>query len=676
MNTLTVTSHSLPVCGWHSDNPWPALPIKPPKPHAPWVFDERLLPDDSKYYGTGLVRDILPYAMQDGYTRHRNVRPMKTFVLENNRLRAMFMPGVGGRLWSLFDKRAGRELLYENHVLQFARLAIRNAWCSGGIEWNCGFTGHAPTTATDVFAAEVKAEGGQPVLRIYEWERVKQVAFQADFFFLDDDSDFLFAAIRILNPGPEDSSTYWWSNVAFPLDPQTRVIVPTDEGLLTASGLKLVTHWNLDGVDGSYPVRVKNAVDFFYYLPKGIRPWEAAIQADGKGLLCTSTRTMRGRKLFLWGQGNGSRHWPDFLAAEENRPYIEIQSGLARTQTECVPLPAGQEYFWVEAFGPIEADPALVHAADYGTARAAVAADVERRLNDKALETVAACARKTADRIPEKLLHVGSGWGALENRRRIQDGLPSLPPSMPFPDDSMNPLQAPWLQLLDGEQPDDTAVRLPSWQCAPAWRNHLEKLPVSPWKLLQQAINLMHDGDNEAALALLNANKALLDLLPAAEKARFLYLEAVAQSYLNHVAQAAELWLGLLAQCRDDIRMFALSAKFLIANGFAERFLQLLPDDSSDSTNRIKELRIRALVALDRCQEAEHVFDEPFEISDQQEADVSLSELWLTCKTKRLAASQKVAWTEQFHLDNRQAFTQEIPYWLDFRMNDAPPKKE
>ncbi|MDY5231128.1 MAG: DUF5107 domain-containing protein [Eubacteriales bacterium] len=46
------------------------------------------------------------------------------------------MPEFGGQLWSLWDKKLSRKLLYVNSAFQPANLAIRNAWFSGGKEHN------------------------------------------------------------------------------------------------------------------------------------------------------------------------------------------------------------------------------------------------------------------------------------------------------------------------------------------------------------------------------------------------------------------------------------------------------------------------------------------------------------------------------------------------------------
>ena len=68
--------------------------------------------------------------------------------LGNEILKATFLPELGGRLISLLHKPLGRELLNRNPVFQPANLAIRNAWFSGGIEWNIGQLGHTFSTCS------------------------------------------------------------------------------------------------------------------------------------------------------------------------------------------------------------------------------------------------------------------------------------------------------------------------------------------------------------------------------------------------------------------------------------------------------------------------------------------------------------------------------------------------
>ena len=88
--------------------------------------------EQREYLGDETGERYLPYRMQDRYTRERNTIGMKVIILENDILKATFMPEYGGRLYSLKDKRTDREILYRNPVLQPANLSILNAWFSGG----------------------------------------------------------------------------------------------------------------------------------------------------------------------------------------------------------------------------------------------------------------------------------------------------------------------------------------------------------------------------------------------------------------------------------------------------------------------------------------------------------------------------------------------------------------
>ena len=61
----------------------------------------------NKYYSLGRETGFcaLPYAMLDRYNRELVDMKFSTVVLENDFLRAEFIPALGGRLWSLFDKK-------------------------------------------------------------------------------------------------------------------------------------------------------------------------------------------------------------------------------------------------------------------------------------------------------------------------------------------------------------------------------------------------------------------------------------------------------------------------------------------------------------------------------------------------------------------------------------------
>ena len=173
---------------------------------VPDLLGERILQNSLKFYldetdeiyeGYGKVADSYPYRQRNNYKRQLKEKQIRTAVLENNQLKAVFLPDYGGRLWELWDKNENRNLLYTNDVLQFSNLAVRNAWFSGGVEWNLGIIGHQPYTTEPLYVAETHTDEGEPVLRMYEYERIRGVTWQMDFW-LDDDCSYLKCRMRIV----------------------------------------------------------------------------------------------------------------------------------------------------------------------------------------------------------------------------------------------------------------------------------------------------------------------------------------------------------------------------------------------------------------------------------------------------------------------------------------------
>ena len=116
MTTLRITTWTMPAADLGPDNPLPALRGER-ELHA--LDEGSNVPQemvDSLIWGH--PANILPYTRQDGYNRERRPRDFRVAVLENETLRATFLLELGGRLWSLYHKPSGRELLSVNPVFQ------------------------------------------------------------------------------------------------------------------------------------------------------------------------------------------------------------------------------------------------------------------------------------------------------------------------------------------------------------------------------------------------------------------------------------------------------------------------------------------------------------------------------------------------------------------------------
>ena len=93
---------------------------------------------------------IYPYFRFDGYSSSATSQKHKMVVMENKWIKLWVAPDIGGKIWGALDKKTGKYFIYYNNVVKFRDIAMRGPWTSGGIEFNFGSIGHAPTTVTPV----------------------------------------------------------------------------------------------------------------------------------------------------------------------------------------------------------------------------------------------------------------------------------------------------------------------------------------------------------------------------------------------------------------------------------------------------------------------------------------------------------------------------------------------
>ena len=91
---------------------------------------------------------VYPYYRFDGYTDKSVNKDWKVVEMENDFIRVMVLPEIGGKIWGAWDKATGKPFIYYNQVVKFRDIAMRGPWTSGGIESNYGIIGHTPNTAT------------------------------------------------------------------------------------------------------------------------------------------------------------------------------------------------------------------------------------------------------------------------------------------------------------------------------------------------------------------------------------------------------------------------------------------------------------------------------------------------------------------------------------------------
>jgi tetratricopeptide (TPR) repeat protein len=668
MSELRLEPYSISSAQLGPQNPLPALQ----KVRGINFVDDApndIPPEDRAHLGYGFDLSLLPYQMQDGYNRNKREKLWQAAVLENEILRATFLPELGGRLWSLFHKPSGRELLYRNPVFQPANLAVRNAWFSGGVEWNIAVPGHSPLTCSPLFAGQVTGPEDEPILRLYEWERARQVPFQIDAY-LPSGSPMLFIHVSIYNPHAETIPMYWWSNIAVPERPEVRVLTPSDFAYKYSyrGGLQRVPVPAWQETDFTYSTNLKTANDFFFRILDEQRPWICALDEQGKGLIQTSTSRLQGRKLFAWGMHPGGRRWQEYLS-EADQPYIEIQAGLARTQSQCLPMPPQTEWSWTEAYGFLEADATLVHGDNWDEAWRNADQEIERLLPATSLETVAQQLTVYAAQSPEDLMHMGSGWGALERLRREQaNEQPMHLSGQLFPDASLGEEQAPWLELLKtGRFPFQSPSQEPgAYMVQAEWRelleNAVQQQHSNHWlSWLHLGIMRYHAGQRDEAYVVWNKS---LEQEPSAWALRNLgMLDKEDQQF----HRAAELYLRAVEIAPSVTRLVIECLETLL---LAERasdippLVDMLPAEVR-SHSRVQLLLARAALQLNDLETVAAILNQPMEFADIREGEVSLTNIWFEMHEKRLAHNEGLPIDETLKKRVRAEFPS--PPQLDFR---------
>lgn len=616
----------------------------------------QLQEDDELFADQGKVALMLPYEMQSMYTRELNVQDVPCFVLENKWMKAIFLRDYGGRLWSLYDKSAGRELLYRNDCLQIANLALLNAWFSGGVEWNLGMIGHSPFTCSAMHYAMVTMEDGSPALRIFQYERIREVVYQIDFF-LDNDAPLLYARVRIKNPHGRTVPMYWWSNMALPEAKGARLVVPASRSFCSTPEGVGRCNVPFDGeVDITYPTNVLDAKDYFFKTEFRSRRYIAYYLPNGDGFFQTSTIRQRGRKLFVWGQGKGSDTWQKWLTKNAG-PYIELQAGLGQTQYECLPMPPCAAWEWMEAYGALNGDKTRVFG-DYDDARSYTEQALEQKIGEDALEELLWKTRDGLALKPGTILYTADGWGALEEARRSVQGQAPLAPQLDF--GKPQELQAPWLQLLrDGTFPlPEDPAKPAKCMISPVWQQMLETAHTAApnWhSALQLALMAMAAQKKELA------RTYFTESFNGCRNPFACYGLAVLSDLDGDKAACAHYCDALLESMKPDLSVLRDVGRLYMRSDAYDRLTKVLeayPESRKDG--RLRLYMAQAYSAINCPEKAEELLlaDGGVVVDDLREGELILSALYYRIQEQK-AANAGVPYDEA---------AVKLPAFLNFRL--------
>lgn len=79
---------------------------------------------------------VYPYPVTETISHKRTDRAYRAVFIENEYIKVMLLPELGGRIQRAFDKTNQYDFVYYNHVIKPALVGLCGPWISGGIEFN------------------------------------------------------------------------------------------------------------------------------------------------------------------------------------------------------------------------------------------------------------------------------------------------------------------------------------------------------------------------------------------------------------------------------------------------------------------------------------------------------------------------------------------------------------
>jgi tetratricopeptide (TPR) repeat protein len=290
---------------------------------------------------------IYPYPLQETLFNRKSEQQWKAFLLENDFLRLAVLPELGGRLLYVYDKAAGQEAIYHNRVLKWARIGIRGAWVSGGIEWNFP-NGHTVTSSSPIDCAIRRNPDGGASLLFGDVERVSRMRWSVALTLHPQRACFD-TETRLNNRTPFPARFWFWANSA----------APVSQGMeYLSSATRVMTLKDLmnfpvnEGVDISRDKNHVEAQDMFCLNPR--QEYVGWYNHELKrGMINVADRTeARGTKFYTWGNSDDGNIWEQMLT-DADGPYAEMQSGRLPTMGIWEILSPFSEESWKETWYPV-----------------------------------------------------------------------------------------------------------------------------------------------------------------------------------------------------------------------------------------------------------------------------------------------------------------------------------
>lgn len=318
---------------------------------------------------------IYPYFRFDGFTDKPVKIEWKVVELENDFIKIMILPEIGGKIWSATEKSTGKEFVYYNHVIKFRDIAMRGPWTSGGIEANYGIIGHTPGCATPVDYTIVKKDDGSISCVIGLLDLLTRTSWRLDIN-LPKDKAYITTSSFWSNTTSQEQPYYTWMNTGIKAAGNLEFVYP---------GKNYLGH---EGEYSDWPINKKNGRDLRFYENNNFGGYKS-YHVFGKytnffggywhndefGMARYSNHDDKpGKKIWIWGLSQQGMIWEKLLTDTDGQ-YVEVQSGRLFNQSaeNSMFTPFKHRSFapyqsdaWTEYWFPVKQTKGFVKANPYG----------------------------------------------------------------------------------------------------------------------------------------------------------------------------------------------------------------------------------------------------------------------------------------------------------------------
>src|SRR6185437_1689755 len=204
---------------------------------------------------------VYPYTMLDDLSHVKTAKTYTALYLENEYLKVIILPQLGGHVYSIYDKVNHREVLYRDHVIKYGLVGPRGAWISGGMEFSFPYAHTMDYVSPVESTLRHNADGSASAIvgaidwvsNMY-WEialtlRPKTARLQED--------------VTLFNATPQQHLYLFWTNTAVKATDDLQYIYPMRE-TIEDDPFAVVQTWPVwDGVDQRWYRNVAPAMAIF-----------------------------------------------------------------------------------------------------------------------------------------------------------------------------------------------------------------------------------------------------------------------------------------------------------------------------------------------------------------------------------------------------------------------------